>query len=89
MNYNGIIVAIATGVLIWFGHIWVVKLFRLSGTNLWFVPLVIGFIFMTGSLNAANDTVSAILAIGAVTFFWGIKELFEYKQKHNQQNKED
>ncbi len=85
MNFNGIIVAVATGILIWFGHIWVVKLFEWSGTKLWFVPLIAGFIFMTASLNSVNDTLSAVFAIGAVTFFWGIKELFEYKQKHNQQ----
>ncbi|MDP2208623.1 MAG: DUF4491 family protein [Bacteroidota bacterium] len=85
MNFNGIIVAVATGILIWFGHIWVVKLFKWSGTKLWFVPLIAGFIFMTASLNLENDTLSAVFAIGAVTFFWGIKELFEYKQKYNQQ----
>lgn len=36
--------------------------------------------YLTASLKLENDTLSAVFAIGAVTFFWGIKELFEYKQ---------
>ncbi len=82
MNIDGIIIAVITGLLIWIGHIWVVKLFQWSGTKLWFIPLVIGIILLGISLFTENFIVSSASAIGAVTFFWGIKELFEYRNKN-------
>lgn len=84
MNFNGILIALATGLLIWFGHFWVVKLFQYGGTRFWFVPFIFGIIFIVLSLVVENVILSAIAAISSVTFFWGIKELFEYKAKHNQ-----
>jgi hypothetical protein len=85
MNFNGIIIALATGLLIWFGHVWVVKLHSVSGTKLWFVPLILGIVCVVVSIVAPDNLTSAITAIAAVTFFWGIKELFEYKEKLTKQ----
>lgn len=82
MNFSGIIIAIVTALLIWFGHIWVVKLYNWSGTKLWFIPLIIGVALVVISLVIENIIISSSTAIGAITFFWGIKELFEYKEKH-------
>ena len=85
MNFNGIIIALATGLLIWFGHVWVVKLYNISGTKLWFVPLILGIVCVVVSIISPSNLASAIMAIAALTFFWGIKELFEYKEKLTKQ----
>jgi hypothetical protein len=37
------------------------------------------------SIVTPDNLTSAITAIAAVTFFWGIKELFEYKEKLTKQ----
>jgi len=81
MNFDGLIVAALTVAAIWLGHIWVVQLHRISGTKLWVLPLVLGALLTVGSLFSESTVVSAVLAIFGVTFFWGIKELFEYSEK--------
>lgn len=85
MNFNGIIIAFLTGLLIWFGHIWVVKLYNATGTKMWYIPLFLGLVCISVSILSSGDLISAITAIAAVTFFWGIKELFEYKNKITKQ----
>ncbi len=84
MNFDGILIGICAVFLIWFGHFWVVRLFQWKGTKLWVLPLLLGIIFIVVSLFVEETMISAIASIAAITFFWGIKELFEYGDKHNQ-----
>lgn len=81
MNYNGIIVAIITLLIIGLFHPIVVKAEYYFSKNIWPLFLVIGLIFLIFSLFANSDIVSAALAVVAASSFWSIKELFEQEQR--------
>ncbi len=81
LNFSGLAIAVIVVLAIWFGHVWVVKLYTWSGTRLWPIPLVIGAVLVTLSMFVRNTIISATLAILASTFFWGIKELFEQRSR--------
>lgn len=81
MNYNGIIVAIITLLIIGLFHPIVVKAEYYFSKNIWPLFLVLGLIFLIFSLFANSDIMSAMLAIVAASSFWSIKELFEQEKR--------
>ena len=79
MNFEGIIIGVATLAIIGLGHPMVIKSYYYFGTRVWPAYLAIGIGLLATSLFTASTVAAAILCVAGVTFLWGIKELFEMK----------
>ena len=81
MNFTGIIVGLATFLIIGLFHPIVIKAEYYLGTRCWRMFLVAGFAFCALSILAANFTVSTILGVTAFSSFWSILEIFEQRDR--------
>lgn len=81
MNFTGIIVGLATFLIIGLFHPIVIKAEYYLGTKCWWVFLVAGIVFCVLSIVVENLIVSTILGVTAFSSFWSIGELFEQKQR--------
>lgn len=81
MNFTGIIVGLATFLIIGLFHPIVIKAEYYLGTKCWWVFLVAGIIFCILSIVVENLIASTILGVTAFSSFWSIGELFEQKQR--------
>ena len=80
MNFTGIIVGLATFLIIGLFHPIVIKAEYYLGTRCWWMFLVAGFAFCALSILASNFTVSTILGVTAFSF-WSILEIFEQRDR--------
>ena len=81
MNFTGIIVGLATFLIIGLFHPIVIKAEYYLGTKWWWVFLVAGIVFCVLSIVVENLIASTILGVTAFSSFWSIGELFEQKQR--------
>ena len=81
MNFTGIIVGLATFLIIGLFHPIVIKAEYYLGTKCWWVFLVAGIVFCIMSIVVENLSASTILGVTAFSSFWSIGELFEQKQR--------
>ena len=81
MNFTGIIVGLATFLIIGLFHPIVIKAEYYLGTKCWCVFLVAGIVFCVLSIVVENLIASTILGVTAFSSFWSIGELFEQKQR--------
>ena len=81
MNFTGIIVGLATFLIIGLFHPIVIKAEYYLGTKCWWVFLVAGIVFCILSIIVENLIASTILGVTAFSSFWSIGELFEQKQR--------
>ena len=81
LNYEGILVGIATFLIIGFFHPIVVKAEYYWGTKCWWIFLIVGLVGLTFSLIVDSLTLSILLGVFSFSSFWTIKELFEQKQR--------
>ena len=81
MNFTGIIVGLATFLIIGLFHPIVIKAEYYQGTKCWWVFLVAGIVFCVLSIVVENLIASTILGVTAFSSFWSIGELFEQKQR--------
>ena len=81
MNFTGIIVGLATFLIIGLFHPIVIKAEYYLGTRCWWMFLVAGFAFCALSILTANFTVSTILGVTAFSSFWSILEIFEQRDR--------
>jgi hypothetical protein len=81
MNFTGIIVGLATFLIIGLFHPIVIKAEYYLGTKCWWVFLVAGIVFCVLSIVVENLIASTILGVTAFSSFWSIGELFEQKQR--------
>ena len=81
MNFTGIIVVLATFLIIGLFHPIVIKAEYYLGTKCWWVFLVAGIVFCVLSIVVENLIASTILGVTAFSSFWSIGELFEQKQR--------
>ena len=81
MNFTGIIVGLATFLIIGLFHPIVIKVEYYLGTKCWWVFLVAGIVFCILSIVVENLIASTILGVTAFSSFWSIGELFEQKQR--------
>ena len=81
MNFTGIIVGLATFLIIGLFHPIVIKVEYYLGTKCWWVFLVAGIVFCVLSIVVENLIASTILGVTAFSSFWSIGELFEQKQR--------
>lgn len=81
MNFTGIIVGLATFLIIGVFHPIVIKAEYYLGTRCWWMFLLAGFIFGSISLMVSNLVLSTVLGVTAFSSFWGILELFHQKER--------
>ena len=83
MNFTGIIVGLATFLIIGIFHPIVIKAEYYLGTRCCWMFLLAGSGFATVSLLAGNLIISTILGVTAFSSFWSILELKEQKERVN------
>ena len=82
-NYHlqGIIIGIATFLIIGFFHPIVIKAEYHFGTRCWWIFLLLGIIGAVVSILTVNVFISTLCGVFAFSSFWTIKELFEQKKR--------
>jgi hypothetical protein len=82
-NYHlsGLLIGIATFLIIGLFHPVVVKAEYYWGTRCWWVFLLLGIVAVTVSVITENVFISALCGVFAFSSFWTIKELFEQKKR--------
>lgn len=81
MNITGIIVGLATFLIIGVFHPIVIKAEYYLGTKCWWIFLLAGIAFGVISLLADNLIISTILGVTAFSSFWSILELIHQKER--------
>ena len=81
MNFTGIIVGLATFLVIGIFHPIVIKAEYYLGTKCWWVFLVAGIVFCALSILVENLIASTILGVTAFSSFWSILELKEQRER--------
>ena len=81
MNFTGIIVGLATFLVIGIFHPIVIKAEYYLGTKCWGMFLVAGVAFGALSVVVANLIFSTILGVMAFSSFWSILEVIHQKRR--------
>ena len=81
MNLTGIVVGLATFLIIGLFHPIVIKAEYYLGTKCWWVFLVVGIICALLSIVIENLVGSTILGVTAFSSFWSILELKEQRER--------
>ncbi|MBO7230037.1 MAG: DUF4491 family protein [Bacteroidaceae bacterium] len=81
LNFSGIIIGVATFLVIGLFHPLVIKAEYYIGVKSWWLFLLLGVISVIASLIVANLTLSILLGVVAFSSFWSIGEVFEQKKR--------
>lgn len=81
MNLIGIIVGLATFLIIGLFHPLVIKAEYYLGTKCWWMFLLAGILFGALSVMIDNLIASTILGVTAFSSFWSIHELMQQKER--------
>lgn len=81
MFFEGIIIAVATFLIIGVFHPIVIKAEYHWGVNCWPVFAVIGIALLAGSLFISNTLIAAISGVTGCSALWSILELFEQRKR--------
>lgn len=81
MNFSGIIIGVATFLVIGLFHPLVIKAEYYIGVRSWWLFLLLGVAAGIASLLVTNLTLSIILGVVAFSSFWSIGEVFEQKKR--------
>ncbi len=81
MNFTGLIIGVATFLIIGLFHPLVIKAEYYLGVRSWWIFLIAGIIGVLASIFINNDTLSIICGVVAFSCFWSIKELFEQRRR--------
>lgn len=81
MNFIGIIVGLATFLIIGLFHPIVIKAEYYLGTKCWWMFLLAGILFGLLSVMIDNLIASTILGVTAFSSFWSIHELMQQKER--------
>ena len=81
MNFTGIIVGLATFLVIGIFHPIVIKAEYYLGTKCWWLFLVAGLLFGVASLWVENLIASTILGVTAFSSFWSILEVIHQHRR--------
>lgn len=79
MYIEGLLIGIATFLIIGLFHPLVIKTEYYTGTRLWWVFLIVGIGGIVGTLFISSTFWSALLGVFSFSSLWTIKELFEQK----------
>ena len=81
LNFMGIIIGVATFLVIGLFHPLVIKAEYYIGVRSWWLFLLAGIVTAVASLLVDNLFVSIILGVVAFSSFWSIGEVFEQKKR--------
>lgn len=81
MNFNGLLVGLATFLIIGIFHPIVIKAEYYLGVRCWWMFVVAGIVFGVLSILTDNLVLSTILGVIAFSSFWSILELFHQKER--------
>lgn len=81
MNYIGIIIGLATFLIIGIFHPIVIKAEYHFGKRCWWAFALAGIIFAVLSLYIDNVALASISGVTAFSCFWSIHELFEQEKR--------
>lgn len=81
MNFTGIIVGLATFLIIGVFHPIVIKAEYYFGAGCWWVFLLLGILFCGLSFMVEGLVVSTILGVIGFSSFWSILELIHQKER--------
>ncbi|MDD7010594.1 MAG: DUF4491 family protein [Candidatus Cryptobacteroides sp.] len=81
MNYVGVIIGLATFLIIGLFHPIVIKAEYHFGKQCWWVFEIAGLLFCLGSLLVENIICSSLSGVTAFSCFWSILELFEQEKR--------
>lgn len=81
LNFSGIIIGVATFLVIGLFHPLVIKAEYYIGVKSWWLFLLLGIASVVASLLVANLTLSILLGVVAFSSFWSIGEVFEQKKR--------
>jgi uncharacterized membrane protein len=81
LNFSGIIIGVATFLIIGLFHPLVIKAEYYIGVKSWWLFLLLGVISVVASLLVMNLTLSILLGVVAFSSFWSIGEVFQQKKR--------
>lgn len=81
MYFEGLLIGIATFLIIGLFHPLVIKTEYYTGTRLWWVYLIMGIAGIAGSMFVEDTFWSALLGVFSFSSLWTIKELFEQEER--------
>ena len=81
MCFTGIIIAVSTFLIIGFFHPIVIKAEYHTGTNLWWVFLLVGAVCIISALFIENEIISSLIGVFGASSLWAIGELFSQKKR--------
>lgn len=81
MNFSGLLVGLATFLIIGLFHPIVIKSEYHFGVRCWWVFLLVGIAFAIASCMVQDIVISTILGVTAFSCFWSILELFEQRER--------
>jgi hypothetical protein len=77
MNWDGLILGLATFLIIGLFHPLIIKAEYHFGVRFWLVFLVAGILTSVASLLVEGTILSAVLGVFGFSCFWSIKEMFD------------
>lgn len=81
LNFSGIVIGVATFLVIGLFHPLVIKAEYYIGVKSWWLFLLLGIVACVASLLVADLTLSIILGVVAFSSFWSIGEVFQQKKR--------
>ena len=81
MYFTGLIIGVATFLIIGLFHPLVIKGEYYFGTRIWWVFALMGVVTIVASLMIEDVLFSTLLAVWGASSFWSIGELFEQKKR--------
>lgn len=81
MNFSGIIIGVATFLIIGLFHPLVIKAEYHIGVKSWWLFLFLGILTAVTSLLVGNIVVSILLGVVAFSSFWSIGEVFQQRKR--------
>lgn len=80
-DFSGIIIGVATFLIIGLFHPLVIKAEYYIGVKSWWLFMLLGIVFASASLLVSNLILSIILGVVAFSSFWSIGEVFQQKKR--------
>ena len=81
LNVSGIIIGVATFLIIGLFHPLVIKAEYYIGVKSWWLFLLLGILSAIASLLVMDLVISIILGVVAFSSFWSIGEVFQQKKR--------
>lgn len=81
LNFSGIIIGVATFLIIGLFHPLVIKAEYYIGVKSWWLFLLLGIISAMSSLLVDDLILSILLGVVAFSSFWSIGEVFQQKKR--------